>query len=77
LFNKKGLLLALEIRLKKLERNSKYHYCKAQLEEHKPDFVLYKSKTFAGYCTSLAAQDLGIPTSTFIFFLGQFAKQQH
>jgi hypothetical protein len=66
--NEKGLHFVRN-KIKNLERKTpKYDYCKKQLLEHKPDFI---------FCTNqrpsqaigplLAAQDIGIPTATFIF----------
>lgn len=56
-------------RIKKLEKSTtKYHYCKKQLEEHKPDMVLCTSqRSTQAIAPLLAAQDLGIPTATFIY----------
>lgn len=55
--------------IKKLERkNSKYAYCKLQLEQHQPDFVFCTNqRSSQAIAPLLAAQDLGIPTATFIF----------
>lgn len=55
--------------IKKLERkNSKYNYCKEQLQKHKPDFIFCTNqRPTQAIAPLLAAQDLGIPTSTFIF----------
>jgi hypothetical protein len=66
--NEKGLLFVRN-QIKKLERkNSKYEYCKAQLEQHKPDFIFCTNqRPSQAIAPLLAAQDLGIPTSTFIF----------
>jgi hypothetical protein len=66
--NEKGLLFVRN-QIKKLERsNSKYHYCKAQLEEHKPHFIFCTNqRPSQAIAPLLAAQDLGIPTASFIF----------
>ncbi len=66
--NKKGLLF-VRSQIKKLERkNSKYEYCKAQLKEHQPDFIFCTNqRPSQAIAPLLAAQDLGIPTATFIF----------
>ena len=66
--NEKGLLFVRN-QIKKLERkNSKYDYCKAQLELHKPDFIFCTNqRPSQAIAPLLAAQDLGIPTATFIF----------
>jgi hypothetical protein len=66
--NEKGLLFVRN-QIKKLERkNPKYDYCRAQLEIHKPDFVFCTNqRPSQAIAPILAAQDLGIPTATFIF----------
>ena len=53
----------------KLERKSpKYNYCKAQLAAEKPDFIFCTNqRPSQAIAPILAAQDLGIPTATFIF----------
>ena len=55
--------------IKKRERKtSKYVYCKNQLKEHKPNFVFCTNqRPTQAIAPILAAQDLGIPTATFIF----------
>ena len=55
--------------IKKLERKTpKYNYCKKQLEEHKPNFIFCTNqRPSQAIAPILAAQDLGIPTATFIF----------
>ncbi|NEW78281.1 MAG: UDP-glycosyltransferase [Gelidibacter sp.] len=55
--------------IKKLERkNTKYAYCKAQLQQHKPDLIFCTNqRPSQAIAPLLAAQDLGIPTATFIF----------
>lgn len=66
--NEKGLFFVRN-QIKKLERkNPKYDYCKAQLELHKPDFIFCTNqRPSQAIAPLLAAQDLGIPTATFIF----------
>jgi hypothetical protein len=66
--NEKGLLFVRN-QIKKLERrNSKYDYCKAQLKHHKPDFIFCTNqRSSQAIAPLLAAQDLGIPTATFMF----------
>lgn len=55
--------------IKKNERKTeKYMLCKAQLEQHKPDFIFCTNqRPTQAIGALLAAQDLGIPTATFIF----------
>ena len=55
--------------IKKLERkSSKYQYCKQQLQENKPDFIFCTNqRPSQAIAPILAAQDIGIPTATFIF----------
>ncbi len=55
--------------IKKLERKtSKYKYCKKQLQEHQPNFIFCTNqRPSQAIAPLLAAQDLGIPTATFIF----------
>lgn len=52
-----------------LERkNPKYAYCKAQLEEHKPDLVFCTTQRATQSISALlAAKDLGIPTVAFVY----------
>jgi hypothetical protein len=66
--NEKGILFVRN-KIKKLERNSsKYNYCKKQLEVHKPNFIFCTNqRPSQAIAPLLAAQDLGIPTATFIF----------
>lgn len=56
-------------KIKALERStSKYEYCKKQLQEHQPDIVFCTNpRPTQAIAPILAAQDLGIPTATFIF----------
>ncbi|UFH35707.1 UDP-glycosyltransferase [Flavobacterium acetivorans] len=66
--NERGLQWVRD-QIKKFERkNSKYEYCKLQLEQYQPDFVFCTNqRSSQGIAPLLAAQDLGIPTATFIF----------
>ncbi|KAF2325952.1 UDP-glycosyltransferase [Flavobacterium nitrogenifigens] len=66
--NDKGIKFVRE-RIKKGERTTnKYKESKKQLEEHKPDFVFCTNqRPTQAIASILAAQDLGIPTGTFIF----------
>lgn len=66
--NENGLLWVRK-KIKAFERkNPKYAYCKAQLEMHKPDFVFCTNqRPTQAIAPLLAAQDLNIPTATFIF----------
>ncbi|WP_413999258.1 UDP-glycosyltransferase [Flavobacterium sp. W1B] len=66
--NERGLQWVRD-QIKKFERkNSKYEYCKLQLEQHQPDFVFCTNqRSSQAIAPLLAAQDLGIPTATFIF----------
>ncbi|MBW4360377.1 UDP-glycosyltransferase [Flavobacterium taihuense] len=66
--NEKGITCVRE-KIKKLERTTtKYQDCKKQLEAHKPDFVFCTNqRPTQALAPVLAAQDLGIPTATFIF----------
>lgn len=56
-------------RIKKLERKTpKYSYCKAQLQQHQPDYIFCTNqRPSQAIAPILAAQDLGIPTATFVF----------
>lgn len=66
--NEKGIIF-IRNQIKKLERKSlKYAYCKMQLEIEKPDFIFCTNqRPSQAIAPILAAQDLGIPTATFIF----------
>jgi len=68
LSNKRGLNY-IRKRIKKLERKSvKYNYCKKQLKQQKPDFIFCTNqRPTQAIAPILAAQDLKIPTATFIF----------
>jgi len=52
-----------------LERkNPKYTYCKAQLEQHKPDVIFCTTqRSTQSISALLAAKDLGIPTVAFVY----------
>jgi len=56
-------------KINKLERkNSKYKYCKAQLEKHKPNLVFCTTQRATQSISALlAAKDLGIPTVAFVY----------
>lgn len=60
---------SIRTKIKKLERStSKYEYCKKQLLEYKPDIVFCTNpRPTQAIAPILAAQDLGIPTASFIF----------
>jgi hypothetical protein len=62
-------VVSIRKKIKKLERStSKYEYCKQQLIEHKPAIVFCSNpRPTQAIAPILAAQDLGIPTATFIF----------
>lgn len=66
--NEKGVSF-IRNQIKKLERKSaKYHYCKTQLAAEKPDFIFCTNQRQSqAIAPILAAQDLGIPTATFVF----------
>ncbi|TBN03603.1 UDP-glycosyltransferase [Hyunsoonleella flava] len=56
-------------KINNLERkNPKYAYCKAQLEEHKPDLIFCTTQRATQSISALlAAKDLGIPTVAFVY----------
>jgi len=62
-------VVSLREKIKKLERSTaKYQYCKKQLMEHKPAIVFCTNpRPTQAIAPILAAQDLGIPTASFIF----------
>lgn len=62
-------IVKLRAKINKLERStSKYKYCKAQLEKHKPDLVFCTTQRATQSISALlAAQDLGIPTVAFVY----------
>lgn len=66
--NERGIKF-IRKQIKDMERKtSKYDYCRDQLKEHKPDFVFCTNqRPTQAIAPILAAQDLGIPTATFIF----------
>jgi hypothetical protein len=66
--NQKGIL-TLRNRINKLERKTAYYKkCKALLEQEKPDFIFCTNqRPVVAIAPLLAAQDLKIPTATFIF----------
>ncbi|WP_034057721.1 glycosyltransferase family protein [Lacinutrix jangbogonensis] len=66
--SEKGIV-KLRNKINALERStSKYKYCKAQLEEHKPDLVFCTTqRATQSISAMLAAKDLGIPTVAFVY----------
>lgn len=66
--SEKGIL-RIRKRINRLERStSKYHYCKAQLQEHQPDLIFCTTQRATQSISALlAAQDLGIPTAAFVY----------
>lgn len=62
-------VVSLREKIKKLERSTaKYTYCKNQLMAHKPAIVFCTNpRPTQAIAPILAAQDLGIPTASFIF----------
>ncbi|AND64665.1 UDP-glycosyltransferase [Flavobacterium covae] len=66
--NEQGIKTIRE-KIKKLERTTeKYQYSKKQLQEQKPDFIFCTNpRSTQAIAPILAAQDLGIPTASFIF----------
>ncbi|WP_396601582.1 CDP-glycerol glycerophosphotransferase family protein [Algibacter sp. R77976] len=62
-------VVKLRAKINTLERStSKYKYCKAQLEAHKPDLVFCTTQRATQSISALlAAQDLGIPTVAFVY----------
>lgn len=68
-YNSEKGVVKLRARINKLERStSKYKYCKAQLETHKPDLVFCTTQRATQSISALlAAQDLGIPTVAFVY----------
>ena len=66
--NEDGVIYLRE-KIKKLERSTKkYEYCRKQLIEHKPNIVFCTNpRPTQAIASILAAQDLGIPTASFIF----------
>lgn len=66
--SEKGIL-RIRKRINSLERSTeKYDYCKKQLQEIKPDLVFCTTQRASQSISALlAAQDLGIPTLTFVY----------
>lgn len=62
-------ILRIRKRINALERStSKYQYCKAQLQEHKPDLVFCTTQRATQSISALlAAQDLNIPVVAFVY----------
>jgi exonuclease VII small subunit len=62
-------IIKLRQKINKFERStSKYNYCKAQLEQHKPDLVFCTTQRATQSISALlAAKDLGIPTVSFVY----------
>ncbi|AUS04123.1 CDP-glycerol glycerophosphotransferase family protein [Pseudotamlana carrageenivorans] len=69
LYNSEKGLVKLRHKINRLERStSKYSYCKAQLEKHKPDVVFCTTQRATQSISALlAAKDLGIPTVAFVY----------
>lgn len=69
LYSSEKGIVKLRAKINKLERStSKYKYCKAQLEKHKPDMVFCTTQRATQSISALlAAQDLGIPTVAFVY----------
>jgi len=66
--SEKGVVKLRE-KINKLEHStSKFEYCKAQLEKHKPDLVFCTTQRATQSISALlAAKDLGIPTVAFVY----------
>lgn len=66
--SEKGII-RIRKRINNLERSTeKYLYCKAQLQEHKPDLVFCTTQRATQSISALlAAKDLGIPTVAFVY----------
>lgn len=69
LYSSEKGIVKLRDKINKLERStSKYHYCKAQLKEHKPNLVFCTTQRATQSISALlAAKDLGIPTVAFVY----------
>ncbi|GAA4883784.1 hypothetical protein GCM10023311_02540 [Flaviramulus aquimarinus] len=69
LYSSEKGIVKLRKKINKLERStSKYSYCKAQLEAHKPDLVFCTTqRATQSISPLLAAKDLGIPTVAFVY----------
>ncbi len=76
--SEKGIL-RIRKRINSLERSTKkYNYCKAQLQLHKPDLVFCTTqRNTQSIGVLLAAQDLGIPTLTFVYSWDNVPKAMH
>jgi len=68
-YNSEKGVVKLREKINTLERaTSKYKYCKAQLEAHKPDLVFCTTQRATQSISALlAAIDLGIPTVAFVY----------
>ena len=66
--SEKGIV-RIRKRINSLERaTEKYRYCKAQLQAHQPDLVFCTTQRATQSISALlAAQDLGIPTVSFVY----------
>lgn len=66
--SEKGIV-RIRKRINSLERSTKkYQYCKAQLQEHKPDLVFCTTQRATQSISALlAAKDIGIPTVAFVY----------
>ncbi|MDN3666497.1 UDP-glycosyltransferase [Algibacter miyuki] len=69
LYSSEKGIVKLRKRIHTLERStSKYKYCKAQLETHKPDLVFCTTQRATQSISALlAAKDLGILTAAFVY----------
>ncbi len=69
LYSSEKGIVKLRSKINKLERStSKYNYCKAQLETHKPDLVFCTTQRATQSISALlAAKDLGVPTVAFVY----------
>ncbi|WGF92736.1 CDP-glycerol glycerophosphotransferase family protein [Aequorivita marisscotiae] len=69
LYSSEKGIVKLRKKINKLERStSKYHYCKAQLNKHKPDLIFCTTQRATQSISALlAAKDLGIPTVAFVY----------
>lgn len=69
LFSSEKGVIKLRKKINALERSTtKYKYCKAQLEEHKPDLIFCTTQRATQSISALlAAKDLGIPTVAFVY----------
>jgi len=69
LYSSEKGIVKLREKINKLERStSKYKYCKAQLETHKPDLIFCTTQRATQSISALlAAKDLEIPTVAFVY----------